>query len=468
MGVVLIKIKIGPQLEQSQKLVMTPQLQQAIQILQFTSLELEEYINEQLEKNPVLEKIEEADESEYMLNIESEKNRIKEINWKEYTEDFNNFEYTRGIYYNEDNEFSFENIVSKEITLQEHLLFQYNLIMSDREHTKIGEYIINSIDDRGYLMATVEEIAACFNEEQSVIENILQIIQTLDPPGVGARTLEECLLIQLCLLDIKDRKIYTLIEKHLSDIASNRYPHIAKQLGVTPKKVQNYCDFIKTLEPRPGRSFAHNRNRYIIPDVIVRKIGKEYIILDNDHRGTGLVIRNDYKKMMASGDENSDVNKFLNAQFNSAVWLIKSVEQRKRTIHNVCSTIVKKQISFFENGKKNLKPMTLKEVADEIGAHESTVSRATNGKYMDTHFGIFELKYFFTGGFRKDSGEEISARGIKTFIQDIVNKEDCKKPLSDEKIANKLKSEGIDISRRTVAKYRDELGILSSSKRKRY
>ena len=177
MGVVLIKIKIGPQLEQSQKLVMTPQLQQAIQILQFTSLELEEYINEQLEKNPVLEKIEETDESEYMLNIESEKNRIKEINWKEYTEDFNNFEYTRGIYYNEDNEFSFENIVSKEITLQEHLLFQYNLIITDREHTKIGEYIINSIDDRGYLMATVEEIAVYFNEEQSVIENILQIIR---------------------------------------------------------------------------------------------------------------------------------------------------------------------------------------------------------------------------------------------------------------------------------------------------
>ena len=465
---VLIKIKIGPQLEQSQKLVMTPQLQQAIQILQFTSLELEEYINEQLEKNPVLEKIEEADESEYMLNIESEKNRIKEINWKEYTEDFNNFEYTRGIYYNEDNEFSFENIVSKEITLQEHLLFQYNLIISDREHTKIGEYIINSIDDRGYLMATVEEIAAYFNEEQSVIENILQIIQTLDPPGVGARTLEECLLIQLCLLDIKDRKIYTLIEKHLSDIASNRYPHIAKQLGVTPKKVQNYCDFIKTLEPRPGRSFAHNRNRYIIPDVIVRKIGKEYIILDNDHRGTGLVIRNDYKKMMASGDENSDVNKFLNAQFNSAVWLIKSVEQRKRTIHNVCSTIVKKQISFFENGKKNLKPMTLKEVADEIGVHESTVSRATNGKYMNTPFGMFELKYFFSGGLTGNSGEKISTESVKIFIKDIVNKEDCKRALSDEKRVNKLKSEGIDISRRTVAKYRDELGILSSSKRKRY
>lgn len=468
MGVVLIKIKIGPQLEQSQKLVMTPQLQQAIQILQFTSLELEEYINEQLEKNPVLEKTEETDESEYMLNIESEKNRIKEINWKEYTEDFNNFEYTRGTYYNEDNEFSFENIVSKEITLQEHLLFQYNLIMSDREHTKIGEYIINSIDDRGYLMATIEEIAACFNEEQSVIENILQIIQTFDPPGVGARTLEECLLIQLHLLDIRDKKIYTLIEKHLSDIALNRYPHIAKQLGVTSKKVQNYCDFIKTLEPRPGRNFARSENKYIVPDVIVSRVGGEYIPISNNYSSPGLIIRDDYRKLMASNDKNSDVGKFLNTQFNSAVWLIRSVEQRKETIYKVCEAIIKKQIAFFKNGKKHLRPMTLKEVADEVGIHESTVSRATNGKYMETPFGIFELKYFFSSGVEKDSGEGISSESIKVYIRDIIGKEDCKKPLSDEKIADGLKNGGINISRRTIAKYRGELGILPSQKRKRY
>ncbi|NLK90319.1 MAG: RNA polymerase factor sigma-54 [Clostridiales bacterium] len=463
-----MEIGFSPQLEQSQKLVMTPQLQQAIQILQFTPLELEEYINEQLEMNPILEKMEETVEDEYLLDIESEKDRIKGIDWKEYTEDFNNFEYTKGAYYNEGNEFNFENVVSKETTLQEHLLFQYNLTMADKKHIKIGEYIINSIDDRGYLMATVEEIAACFNQEQSIVENILQVIQTLDPPGVGARTLEECLLIQLRLLDIKDRKIYALVEKHLSDIASNRYPYIARQLGTTLKKVQGYCDFIKKLEPRPGRNFACSQNRYIIPDVIVRKIGKEYITLDNDYGGLGLVIRNDYKKMMASGDENSDVNKFLNAQFNSAVWLIKSIEQRKRTIHRVCETIVKKQSAFFENGRRYLKPMTLKEVADEIGIHESTVSRATNGKYMSTSFGMFELKYFFSGGFRKDSGEEISARNIKTFIKNIVNKEDCKKPLSDEKIANELKNKGINISRRTIAKYRSELDIPPSSKRKRY
>lgn len=269
-------------------------------------------------------------------------------------------------------------------------------------------------------------------------------------------------------MGIKDEKIYTLIKKYLCDIASNRYLYIAKQLGITTKKVQDYCDFIKTLEPRPGRDFARSRNRYIISDIIVKKIGNEYIILDNDYGNLGLVIRSDYKKMIASGDENSDVKKFLNARLDSAVWLIKSIEQRKKTIHEVCRTIVRKQTAFFENGKKYLKPMTLKEVADEIGVHESTVSRATSGKYVDTPFGIFELKYFFSGGVEKNSGEGISSKSVKVFIKDIISKEDCKKPLSDEKVANKLKNRGINISRRTVAKYRDELGILSSSRRKRY
>ena len=463
-----MEMKFSPQLNQSPKLIMTPRLQQAIKILQFTSLELEEYINEQLEENPVLEKMGEIVGDEHLLNIESEKNRIKEIDWKKYTESFDNSRYTKGGYYNEDNEFNLENIVTREITLQEHLLSQYNLITSDKKRVKIGEYIINSIDDRGYLVDTTEEIAGYFNEEQSGIENILQVIQTLDPPGVGARTLEECLLIQLRLSGIRDEKIYTLIENHLPDIASNRCLYIAKQLGITAKKVQDYCDFIKTLEPRPGRSFAHSQSRYIISDVIVKKAGKEYMIQDNDYGNFGLVIRSDYRKMVASDDVDSDVSKFLHTQLNSAVWLIRSIERRKKTIHEVCRTIVEKQIAFFEHGKKHLKPMTLKEVADEIGVHESTISRSVNGKYMDTPFGIFELRYFFSGGVGKDSGEGISSESVKVFIKDIVSREDCKKPLSDEKIVNKLKNKGINISRRTVAKYRDELGILSSSRRKKY
>lgn len=460
-----MRMEFDLQLGQSQKLIMTPQLKQAIQILQFTYLELEEYINKQLEKNPVLEKV---IVNEELLDIKPKRDKIKEINWKEYIEDFNNFEYTKSSYYNEDNEFNYENIVSGEITLQEHLLFQYNLTMSDRKHIEIGEYIINSIDDRGYFAASVEDVANYFNEKQSTIENILQSIQTFDPPGVGARTLEECLLIQLRLLDIKDRKIYALIEKYLPYIASNKYPYIAKQLGVSIKKVQDYCDFIKTLEPKPGRNFMQGENRYIIPDVIVTRDGNEYMIINNDRDGSRLIIRDDYKKMLTSGGENSEVNEFLNARFNSATWLIKNIEQRKKTIYKVCEMIVKKQAAFLKNGKKYLKPMTLKEVADEIGVHESTVSRATNGKYMDTPFGIFELKYFFTSGIEKGSGEVISSESIKVFIKDIIDGEDCKKPLSDEKIANKLKNKGINISRRTVAKYRDELGILSSRRRKRY
>lgn len=455
------------QLEQSQKLIMTPQLQQAIQILQFTSLELEKYINEQLERNPVLEETVEK-EREEILDTKSEQDKIKEINWKEYIEDFNNYEYTKGSYYNDENEFNYENIVSRETTLQEHLSFQYHLTLLDKKYLKIGEYIINSIDDRGYFTGTVKEVADYFKEEESTIENILQIIQTFDPPGVGARTLEECLLIQLRSLEIKDEKIYTLVENHLLDIASNKYPYIAKQLGITVGEVQEYCDFIKTLEPKPGRRFASNQNRYITPDIVVKKIGNEYVILNNDYSSPRLIIRDDYKKMITSGDENSDVNKFLNDQFNSAAWLIKSIEQRKQTIYKVCEVIIKKQIGFFEKGKKHLKPMTLKEIADEIEVHESTVSRATNGKYVETPLGTFELKYFFSSGVEGNFGEGISSESIKSFIQDIINEEDPKKPLSDDKIVNKLKTKGINISRRTVAKYRDDMGILSSQRRKRY
>jgi len=462
-----MKMGFNLQLEQSQKLIMTPQLQQAIQILQFNSLELDNYINEQLEKNPVLEANIEKERHE-LSDVKSEKDKIKEINWKEYIEDFNNYEYTKGSYNNEENEFNYENIVSKESSLQEYLLFQYHLTLLDRKYFEIGEYIINSLDDRGYLIATIEEIADYFKEEEYIVESILQIIQTFDPPGVGARTLEECLLLQLSSLDIKDEKIYTLIRDYLPEVASNKYPYIAKQLGVSIEQIQKYCDFIKTLEPKPGRGFAPNQNRYITPDVVVKKVDNEYIILTNDYYGPRLTIRDDYKRMIISGDENSDVVKFLNDQFNSAAWLIKSIEQRKQTIYKVAEVIIKRQIAFFEKGKKYLRPMTLREVADEVEVHESTVSRATNGKYIETPLGIFELKYFFSGGVEGTEGIGISSESIKSFMQDIINMEDPKKPLSDDKIVNKLKIKGINISRRTVAKYRDDMGILSSSRRKRY
>lgn len=460
-----MKIRFDIQLKQSQKLVMTPQLQQAIQILQFTSSELERYVSDELEKNPVLE---ELTENEAQSKKKSKKDEIREINWKEYVEDFGNYQHNRNIHHKEDNDYNYENIVSGQTTLREHLLFQWNLTILEDKYIEIGEYMINSIDDRGYFVATVEEVAKHFKEKESTIESILQIIQTFDPPGVGARSLEECLIIQLKLLKIEDKNIYTLVEKHLHDIASNRCPHIAKKLGITIGKVQNYCDLIKTLNPKPGGSFAQVENRYILPDVTVKKVGDKYIVLNNDSASPRLIIREDYRKMMASSDENSDVNNYLKEQFNSATWLIRNIQQRKETIYKVCEVIIEKQRDFFEKGRKHLKPLTLREVAEEIEMHESTVSRATNGKYMDTPFGIFELKYFFSSGVGKDCGDEISAESIKVLIKDIIDKENKKKPLSDDRIASLLKDKNINISRRTVAKYRDELGILSSIKRKRY
>ncbi len=461
-----MKMGFNLQLEQSQKLIMTPQLQQAIQILQFNSLELEEFIAEQLEKNPVLENDAEKEHNElWDSKIED---KIKEINWKEYIEDFNNYSYTKSNYQNEDNEFNYENIISNKSSLQEYLLFQYSLTLLDRKYFEIGEYLINSIDDRGYLTVTIKDVTEHFNEEENIVESILQIIQSFDPPGVGARTIEECLLLQLRFLDVKDEKIYQLIKEYLPEIAANKYPLLAKKLGVTIEQLQGYCDFIKTLEPKPGRMFESNLNRYITPDITVKKLDEEYILLTNDFDEPRLKIREDYRTMIISEDENSEVAKFLNNQFNSAAWHIRSIEQRKQTIYKVAEVIVEKQKGFFEKGKKFLVPMTLKEVAEEISVHESTVSRATNGKYMETPHGTFELKFFFTGGVESDEGMGISSESIKSFIRDIIKVEDPKKPLSDDKIVSELERKGISISRRTVAKYRDEMGILSSSKRKRY
>lgn len=227
-------------------------------------------------------------------------------------------------------------------------------------------------------------------------------------------------------------------------------------------------DFIRTLEPKPGRRYTLSSNNYIIPDATIRKLDNEYLVILNESNGPRLRIREDYRRLLASGKDDSDACKFLNDKLNSAVWLIRSIEQRKHTIYRVVETIIKKQKTFFEQGKKHLKPMTLKEVADEIEVHESTVSRATNGKYIDTPLGIFELKHFFSSGVEDTDGKGISAQSIKKYIKEIINNEDPYKPLSDERICKRLNDKGINISRRTVAKYRNDLNIVSSSRRKRY
>ncbi|SDK71443.1 RNA polymerase factor sigma-54 [Natronincola ferrireducens] len=459
-----MKMGYNLHLEQSQKLVMTPQLKQAIKILQLASIELDQYIEQQVETNPILEINQDTPE---LPGNETEGPVEEKINWKEYVEDFDNYEYAKKPY-NEDEQFNYENIVSKETTLQEHLLFQYHITLLDYKYNEIGEYIINNLNENGYLTISVEEIAKELQEEPSTVENILKIIQTFDPPGVAARNLKECLLIQLEQLHGISDNVYKLVENHLEEVAENKYPLIAKKMDITTKEVQDICDFIRTLEPKPGRRFASINNNYLVPDAVIKKIGREYLVILNDRNAPRLTIRDDYRKLLTNENENSDTVKFLNDKLNSAIWLIRSIEQRRQTIYKVVEMIVKKQRNFFEYGKKHLKPMTLKEIAEEIQVHESTVSRATNGKYVDTPIGVFELKYFFSSGVEGSDGEGISAESIKNYIKEIVELENPHKPLSDEKICKQLTLRGINVSRRTVAKYRDDLNISSSSKRKRY
>jgi len=462
-----MKMRYDLHLQQSQKLVITPQLQQAIQILQFTSLELEKFIEQELEKNPVLEVEQESDKN---YSDEDNEDKHKSIDWKEFVHnENNNYTSSGGTNNYEDNEFNIESITSKETTLQEHLLFQYHLTLLDYKYREIGEYIINSLDENGYLTLTVEEISKDLKVEPSIVENILLLIQTFDPPGVAARDLKECLLLQLLYLEITDKNVYTVIDKYLEEIAAKKYPYIAKKLGIKVSEVQDICDLIKTLEPKPGRMFSAINNNYVVPDVVVRKVGEELTVQVNDSKVPRLIIRDDYKGLILNNNENEEAAKFLSDRFNSAVWLIKSIEQRRQTIHKVVVTIVNKQRAFFEKGNKYLKPMTLKEVADEIEVHESTVSRATNGKYVETPMGIFELKYFFSSGVDGfSSGEEFASESIKNYIKEIIGMEDTLKPMSDEKIAKNLAHKGINISRRTVAKYRDDLNIPPSSRRRRY
>ncbi len=458
-----MRMGFGLELTQTQKLVMTPQLKQAITVLQLNALELDQYVKEQMESNPVLEVTEEKNRPEKI-------DKNQDINWKEYIEDFDNRYYSPSSYNPEQEEFSYENIISKEATLSEHLLFQLHLTSIEGKYHELGEFIINNLDENGYLTIGIDTIAKETKEEPHIIEGILQIIQTFDPSGVGARDLKESLLIQLKNKNEKNPKVYQVVEHYLEMVGSNKYPEIAKKLQITTMEVQRICDYIRSLEPKPGRQFITNQNKYIIPDVIVRKIQDEYVVVYNDNAVPRLYIREDYRKMVLSGDnlKCGDTKKYLNDKLNAAVWLIKNIEQRKQTIYRVVENIIEKQKDYFELGKKHLKPLTLREVADELEVHESTVSRATNGKYVQTPAGTFEIKFFFSSGIATDGGESLSSNSIKDYIKELISQENPKKPLSDEKIAKTLQDKGMHISRRTVAKYRDNLRILSSSKRKRY
>ena len=482
-----MSIRLGYDLtiEQAQKLVMTPELIQAIQILQFNTQELDSYVQEQLLVNPVLEsstseqtdnRHDDGNAGEFSEEHRDQKDSITskddEFDWKEYIKDRQYDDISYGHWEDkngEEKENTYEQYVSSDVTLPEHLMFQLQFASSKKGCRKVGKYIIESLDENGYMTCTVSEIAEATGAPEEKVREVLDMIHTFDPMGVGAADLRECLIIQLRQLGQLTDTFEEIVNCHLEDLANNRLGVIARDMGISPKDVQRMSDIIRTLEPKPGRQFASQMDtKYIVPDVIVERVDDDYVVTINDNSTPHLMVSSYYQKLLHEADKDDKLSKYLSDRVNSALWLIKSIEQRKQTIYNVVTAVVKYQKEFFDKGSKYLKTLTLKDIAEEVGIHESTVSRYINGKYLQCPRGVFEIKYFFSAGVSGVSGEGISSNSIKEFIKEIVDNEDQSSPYSDQDMVELLREKGINISRRTVAKYRDELHILSSSKRRRY
>ena len=472
----------------AQKLIMTPQLQQAIKLLQLSKLELEQIIDQTLLENPVLEEtavetteIDEDDAYKALQTSEGSNSAEEErteslspldgvsLKWEDYFDEDKSDNRELGYIKENDDEIqTYDQNLSKPSSLYDHLLWQLNLSKSDQKVREIGEIIIGNIDENGYLQLTLEELEAlCGTPREKVLE-VLTFIQGFDPPGIAAKDLRECLLIQIAQIGFQGTIVETIVAEHLSDFEKKRFPVLARKLGITLEDLSHAIRVIERLEPKPGRSFHSPDNAYIVPDVFVIKHEGEYIVLLNEDGLPRLRINPVYRRMLKGnsglgGEERS----YLEDKFRSAIWMIRSIEQRNRTIYKVTQSIVKFQVDFFERGVSYLKPLTLKEIAEDILMHESTVSRVTNNKYMCTPQGIFELKYFFSSGLATSDGDSCSSRSVRDLISRFIAEENSGKPYSDQQIMKFLKDRQIEIARRTVAKYRKELKIPSASRRRK-
>lgn len=452
-------------LTQQQKLVMTQQMQMSIKMLQMSSLELNEYVDKEVTENPLLEK-------EYNEKSEvSEKN--DNIDYKELIKylDFDN--YSHGSHYtDEDEEVSPFNFISREESLIEYLTNQIGEISMESSTREACEYIIENLDNRGYLPDSIEEIANQLGVEDNEVSKALKIVQSLEPSGIAARNLVECLKLQLGRNNIDDEKLIYIIDNRLNDIAENKYNVIAKELNITPREAQEYGDMIKKLEPKPSRGFyTGDETKFITPDAFIQKLDGEFYIIMNEGATPKLSINDTYKNIIKNKlTEDSQAEEYVKNKLNNAMFVIKSIEQRKNTLYSVLKEIVNYQREYFEKGTRYLRPMTLKDIADKINMHESTVSRAIREKYIYTDRGIVKIKDLFTTAITavKNKDEDMSSSSVKESIKELIDNEDRKNPLSDQKICDVLNSKGMNISRRTVAKYREEMNISASSKRKRY
>lgn len=458
-----MRMDFNLELRQTQKLLMTPQLRQAIKLLQLPVLELTEYLDQQYLENPMLE-LEEAEESPAQETAEDDKNF--DIDWEQYFQDRGDV--GEPVVRGEGDKATFEHFTSDDFTLQQRLLQQLSYLSLSPALSEITTYIIDNLDDKGYLQQTLEEIAGHFqvNEEQVAIA--LGIVQNLEPPGVGARDLRECLLLQIRQRNDVPPFVWEIVCRYLDLVAKGKIPIIAESLVASYGEIQAAIDYIKKLDPKPGLSVGEQgRPSYIYPDITVIDVAGEWIIMVNDSYSPRLRVNPFYHRLLKAA-QTDETKKFLKDKFNSALWLLKALEQRRSTLHRITEFIIEYQQAFFCQGVKHLRPLRLKDVADVLDVHESTVSRAINGKYMQTPRGMYELKYFFSVNLDTDDGGGTSSTGVKKCLQELVSNEDPTRPLTDQQLSEVLKEQGIKISRRTVAKYREEMNIPSSTLRKRW
>ncbi|MGA9779543.1 MAG: RNA polymerase factor sigma-54 [Verrucomicrobiia bacterium] len=497
----------------TQSLVLAPQLQQSLALLQAPTLELKALVEQELQQNPVLEEVSSpepelgdrlaADEEETdasaehaepsaestgdttLLNdtallrngesndtpaddFQAEFDRLVQLDqeWRDHFAQ-TNIPIRQSADDEEKRQFMFDSLAAG-TTLAQVLMDQVRETDLNEEQRHIAELIIGNIDDYGYLKSTPQEMAATANLPEEKISAVLDVIQTFDPPGVGALDLRECLVLQLQRAGRQDSLEYRIVRDFMDALGKRRIPEIARGTGHTVEEVQDALGRIGRLEPRPGRAFLPDTDHYVLPEVFVQKVGGDFVVTTNDEHIPHLRISNIYKDLMSQGENSAEVKNYIREKIRAGKFLIKSLHQRQQTILNIAREIVKRQRDFMEKGVAHLRPMTMAQVAEVVGVHETTVSRAVSAKYMQTPQGVFEMKFFFTAGLQTATGDGVSNTSVKDMIAEIFKNEEPTKPLSDQEVVKMLGDKGITIARRTVAKYRSELNILPSNLRKVY
>lgn len=472
-------LELRQNLQLAQKLVMTPQLRQAIQLLQLNRMELTDALRAEIEQNPMLEEVQAQDEPDsnpdsidgaetkeipektVTSQVEGEgAATVGEINWEDYS---NNF----------DSDFSFSretppadaptqfDFISAKPGLREFLFWQLTHLKLDDLDTRLTHFIVGNLDGHGFFEADIGDIVLCNSCHEEEGRAALRLVQSLDPPGVGARDIRESLLLQLDRRGLDETLAYQIIDKHINLLETRNFAKLARSAGATVKLVKDAVKTIRTLTPYPGNEYSNEQTKYVVPDVFVYKIDNEFIIHINDDDLPHLQVSEEYKTLLKQKNSMSkDSKNFLRENKRNAEWFIKSIQQRQRTIYKVVESLLKFQRDFFERGSGYLKPLILRDVAEDISMHESTISRITSNKYIHTPQGIYELKYFFSTAVATTDGDTVAAEAIKTRIRQIIAGEDPQKPLSDSKVSDMLAEEKIKVARRTVAKYRDQLKIL--------